>query len=95
MVELVDDHDIEPRRVQLLHLPMERLNRREHVVPVLGPLTANEPLPEIIIAEDAPEHVLALFKDLVPMRNEEKPLESTARGAARSRRQRPKSCRSL
>ena len=37
MMEFVNDHDIELVRVQMVDRSMDRLDRREHVVPMHGP----------------------------------------------------------
>src|SRR5580765_3666845 len=70
MVELVNDHDVELRRVELVDRAAQRLDRREHVIPMDRPLSRDETLAERLIVQDEPEHLLALLEDFVAMRDE-------------------------
>ena len=48
MMEFVDNHDIERVRIELLQIgPCERLNGREHVPPLVGPVAVHVEFTEI------------------------------------------------
>ena len=69
-MELIDDDDIELCRVKLLDVPVDRLDRREDVIPCEWPLATDEALTERLVVEHQPKDLLALLEDLVAVGNE-------------------------
>ncbi len=79
VVELVDDNDVETLRIERIQSSVQRLDRGEDVVPSLRPLGGDEALAEVGLVKDQLEDLLALFKDLVSMGDEEPTVEPCAR----------------
>ena len=73
VVELVHDHNVELSRVQLVDRSVQRLDRREHVIPMDRALSRDEALPEHRIVNHQPEDFLALLEDLVAVSHEQQP----------------------
>ena len=72
VVELVDDDDVEARRVDRGEVDVrQRLDAREHVPPGLGPLSADVEFAEGRVARGQPEHRRRLLQDLVAVRDEQ------------------------
>ena len=74
VVELIDDHDVELRRVDVAEVgSADRLHRREDVLPSIGPFAAEPHLSEGAVLEDVTEHVAALAQDRVAVGDEQQP----------------------
>ena len=72
VMELVDDHHVEPGRVQLRQgLGVQRLYGREHMLPVSGPVPGDEQLTESAVGQHLAIGAQALFENLAAMRHEE------------------------
>ena len=68
MMEFVDNYDIERVRIELLQVDLsERLNGREHVVPLVGPVAVDVEFTEIPRPQNLAERAEALFEDFLSM----------------------------
>lgn len=65
MMKLVDDDDVEGVRAQVLHLhPLQRLDGRKHVPPLVGPVPIHVELAEVPVVEHLAEGMATLLQDL-------------------------------
>src|SRR4051812_691008 len=75
VMELVDDHDVEMRRVQRLKpRSVQALDRREDVFEARGSLSAHPELAEAHVAKSKLERRAALSEDLRAMGDEQEPV---------------------
>ena len=56
MMELVDNHDVERSRIEVLQIDLcERLNGRKHMPPLVGPVTVHVQFAEVSRPQDLPK----------------------------------------
>src|SRR3954471_18574496 len=71
-MELVDNHDVERGRIEVLQIDLcERLNGRKHMPPLVGPVTVHVQFAEFSRPQDLPKCPEALLENLLPMRHKQ------------------------
>ena len=72
VVKLVDNHDVERSRIELLQIHLgQRLNGGKHVPPLVGPVAVHVEFAEVSRPQDLAECAEALLQDFLPMRHKQ------------------------
>src|SRR3954463_9877584 len=72
MMKLVDNHDVERGRIEVLQIDLrERLNGRKDVPPLVGPVTVHVQFAEVSRPQDLPKCPEALLENLLAMRDKQ------------------------